>query len=56
MRALRQLGIGGTATGALGTSLSSAELGDETSFTGWDFTDVWQLDDALSPYPSLGFE
>jgi hypothetical protein len=45
-----------TATGTLGTALTTQEMGDESSFEGWDFDGVWKLDDAISSFPSLAFE
>jgi hypothetical protein len=45
-----------TASGTLGTALSTAEMGMESSFTGWDFYDVWKHDAAISSFPSLAFE
>ena len=37
-------------------ALSSSELADQSSFTGWDFGAVWKMDPELSDYPSLAFE
>jgi hypothetical protein len=45
-----------TATGTLGTALSSQEMGEESSFEDWDFAAVWKLDAAISSFPSLAFE
>jgi hypothetical protein len=45
-----------TSTGTLGTPLSAGEMGEASSFDGWDFDDVWQLDAAISSFPSLAFE
>jgi hypothetical protein len=45
-----------TATGTLGTPASPAELMDPATFTGWDFTDTWKMDEQLSEFPSLGWQ
>jgi hypothetical protein len=45
-----------TATGTLGSALTSSELQSSGSFEGWDFTGIWQFDAALSAFPSLRFE
>jgi hypothetical protein len=45
-----------TATGTLGTALTAQEMGEESSFVGWDFDGVWKLDAAISNFPSLAFE
>jgi hypothetical protein len=45
-----------TATGTLGSALTSSQLQSTESFEGWDFTGVWQFDPALSAFPSLRFQ
>jgi len=45
-----------SATGTLGTAISTAQMQTESTFTGWNFADIWQLDSAISPYPSLRFQ
>jgi len=45
-----------TATGTLGTPLTSAQLKLASSFEGWSFDSTWKMDPKLSQYPSLAFE
>jgi hypothetical protein len=45
-----------TATGTIGVALSDSEMRLEANFDGWDFDDVWQLEPALSGYPTLRFQ
>jgi hypothetical protein len=45
-----------SATGSLGAPLTTSEMRSESSFVGWDFDTVWQLDPSISPYPSLRWE
>lgn len=41
-----------SATGALGMALSSAAMQSASSYDGWDFTSVWELDASVE-YPTL---
>jgi hypothetical protein len=43
-------------SGSLGTPLSISEMQSESSFVGWDFDTVWQMEPSISPYPSLRYQ
>jgi len=45
-----------SATGSLGVPLTTSEMRSESSFVGWDFDTVWQMDPSISPYPSLRYQ
>jgi hypothetical protein len=45
-----------SATGSLGVPLTTSEMRSESSFVGWDFDTVWQMDASISPYPSLRYQ
>jgi hypothetical protein len=45
-----------TASGTLGTALTSNQMTTQGSYTGWAFGTVWKMDAAISAYPSLAFE
>ncbi|HEX2674965.1 MAG TPA: hypothetical protein VHM25_29010, partial [Polyangiaceae bacterium] len=45
-----------TATGTLGTPLTSAQLKLQSSYAGWSFSTIWKMGAKHSQYPSLVFE
>ena len=45
----------GTTTSDVGTGLATEDMLREASFDGWDFTDVWQIDEGVS-YPCLQWQ
>ncbi|HEX6278181.1 MAG TPA: GLUG motif-containing protein [Polyangiaceae bacterium] len=45
-----------SATGSLGVPLTTSQMRSESSFVGWDFDTVWQMDPSVSPYPSLRYQ
>ena len=44
----------GQATSAGGTGLTTSQLGMQSSFAGWDFTNTWKLDPLGRPTPCCG--
>ncbi len=44
------------APGTVGTALSAQQMTAQASYAGWDFTNVWQLNPAISEYPVLRFQ
>jgi hypothetical protein len=45
----------GTTTSDVGTGLATEDMLREASFDGWDFSDVWQIDEGVS-YPCLQWQ
>ena len=42
-------------TGTIGTALSTNQMEMQASFTGWNFIGIWQLNPAISRFPSLRY-
>jgi hypothetical protein len=45
-----------TGTGTYGTPATPAEMMDQSTFTGWDFSDTWKFDPGISTFPTLQWQ
>ncbi|MBI5547882.1 MAG: hypothetical protein HY901_28700 [Deltaproteobacteria bacterium] len=46
----------GQPSSAAGAGLTTANMGDQSSYSGWDFTTVWEFDSSRPAYPILRWQ